>query len=83
MQLTVLNEPIEVRVDFRGGSAVPRLFRRNGEVHKVERVHAAWKDTEGQFRIYFYSVGAAGAVYQLRWRTQDNLWYLDHVIVEG
>jgi len=83
MQITALNEPVEVRADFRGGAAHPRLFRRKNEVYKVNRINAVWKDTEGQFRIYFYSVESGGSIYQLRWRTQDNLWFIDHVIVEG
>jgi len=83
MQLTKLDEPIEVRADFKGGSVTPRLFRRQDGTHKVEKIHAVWRDTEGQFRLYFYSVECEGTVYQLRWRTQDNLWFIDHVIVEG
>ena len=83
MQITDLDDPIEVRADFKGGSVRPRLFRRNGALYKIESVHAVWRDTEGQFRIYFYSVEVEGTVYQLRWRTQDNLWFIDHVIAEG
>ena len=82
MEVTELNEPVEVRADFRGGTVLPEVFRRNGEDFAVHRVHAVWRDTEGEFRLYFYAVEAAGAVYQLRWRTQDNLWFIDHVIIK-
>jgi len=81
MQQTELNEAVDVRVDFRGGEAAPRSFRREGRIYIINRLHAVWRDTEGEFRLYFFCVEADGALYQLRWRTEDNLWFVDHVIL--
>lgn len=83
VQIEQLNEPVKVRADFEGGRARPILFKRGRKVFRVERLAASWEDREGGARIFYYSVEAEGAVYQLSWRVQDNLWYVDAVMMEG
>jgi hypothetical protein len=83
MQIEHLNEPIKVRADFEGGRARPLLFKRGIKVFRVERLAASWEDRDGGARIFYFSVESEGAVYQLSWRVQDNLWYVDAVMMEG
>ena len=83
MQVEHLNECIKVRADFEGGRAVPVLFKRGSKVFRVERLAASWEDRDGGAKVIYYSVESEGAVYQLSWRVQDNLWYVDAVMLEG
>ena len=83
MHVESLHEPIKVRVDFEGGCARPLLFRRGSRVYTVERLAASWEKRDGGARVLYYSVESEGAVYQLSWRVQDNLWYVDAVMMEG
>jgi len=83
VQVEYLNEPIKVRADFEGGRARPVLFKHAGRVYAVERLAAAWEDREGGARVLYFTVEAAGAVYQLRFQTADGLWYLEAVMMDG
>jgi hypothetical protein len=83
VQVEYLNEPIKVRADFEGGRARPVLFKHSGKIYAVERLAASWEDRDGGAKVLYYSVESEGAVYQLSWRVQDSLWYLDAVMMEG
>lgn len=83
MHIEHLNECIKVRADFEGGCARPILFKRASRVFRVERLAASWEDRDGGAKVCYYSVESEGAIYQLSWRVQDNLWYVDAVMMEG
>ena len=83
MQVENLNERIKVRADFEGGTTRPILFKRGVRVFRVERLAATWEDRDGGAKVCYFSVESEGAVYQLSWRVQDNLWYVDAVMLEG
>ena len=83
MQIEHLNERIKVRADFEAGQARPILFKRGDRIFRVERLAASWEDRDGGARVLYFSVESEGAVYQLSWRVQDNLWYVDAVMLEG
>jgi hypothetical protein len=78
-----IHEPIKVRADFEGGKAQPLLFKRNAHTFRVERLAASWEDRDAGTRVCYYSVESEGSVYQLSWHVQDNLWFLDAVMMEG
>jgi len=83
VHIEYLNGPVKVRADFEGGRARPLLFKRGRQIFRVERLAASWEDRDGGARILYFSVESSGAVYQLSWRVQDNLWYVDAVMMEG
>jgi hypothetical protein len=82
MHIEYLNERTKVRADFEGGRAQPVLFKRGNRTLRVERLAASWEDRDGGAKVFYYSVEAEGAVYQLSWRVQDNLWYVDAVMMD-
>ena len=77
-----LNEPVKVRADFEGGVIVPLAFKRNGKTFHITRVNTSWKDREGTFVRYYFSVEAEGTVYELHLDSGDMGWILDRVCVE-
>jgi len=83
MVVEEINEVVRVRADFAAEAITPRAFRRGGRVYTVAKVNARWEDRTGDFKRYYFSVEAAGNVFELHLDSRDMLWHLDRVCLEG
>lgn len=79
-----IDEKIEVRVDFAGGVATPRLFRLGSRLHRVRRVNAHWTKRAGRRCIHLFAVTTESHdAYQLRFDGEQLGWHADAVICDG
>ena len=83
MLIEEIDEPIDVIALFHGGKLRPIRFQWNGRTYPVKAVHSSWEDREGIHRRCFFSLAAAGSTYHIHLRTQDLLWVLDRVVLDG
>ena len=83
MRREELHEPVKVRADFSGGEVTPLAFKHNARAHKVERVNARWTSGPPGARVHSFSVEAGDETYELSLRTQDMMWFLEAVTLEG
>jgi len=83
MRVEKLNESVQIRADFKGGTISPILMRRGDRKHRVESVNGRWVDREGESTRYFFAITTdSGDVFQLFLRTQDMTWHLAAVMLE-
>jgi len=82
-QVEWLHEAIVVRADFRGGTIVPLLFRRQQQTFRIDRVNAAWQQRETDCRRYCFSVQVNGDIFELHLDGRDMQWWLERVCLEG
>jgi hypothetical protein len=81
--IETLDEPIKVRADFTGGIITPLAFKRKGQTLTVDAVNARWEERRSHVKIYFFSVEAAGNVYELHLDSGCMGWRLDRVCLDG
>lgn len=82
MKVELIQEPVKVRADFSGGVISPLAFKRNHETYRIERVNCHWRDKQGQEISHYFSVLAAGDVYELRLRLSDMTWWIERVMLD-
>ena len=83
MRVEKLNEPVQIRADFRGGNITPILMKRGDRKLKVSSVNGRWVDREGKTARYFFAVTTdTGDVFQLYLQTQDMTWHLSSIMLE-
>ena len=86
MQVTELNDPIKVRVDFSsGGKVTPRLFTHGPRTFRVKRVNTRWEDRDANYKALRLTVTVTESddVFQLCFREKDLTWVLEKVMLPG
>lgn len=72
-----LNEPVNVVARFRDGKFEPTRFVWNGRMHKIAGVTGRWATSEGQYRVYHFSVVSdTDAYYEIEMNTRNMEWLL-------
>lgn len=72
-----LNEPVNVLVRFIDGKFEPTRFSWNGRMHKISDVTGRWATTEGNYKIYHFSVVSdSQTYYELSLQTRNMDWTL-------
>jgi hypothetical protein len=84
MQLVEIGESVKVRSDIGGGRIVPLMIRRGENVYRVKQVNASWEDRDGSGKTYYFSVTTQnGDILKLSLKSEDMLWRIESVILEG
>jgi len=83
MQLEPIQEPIAVQATHTSGRIAPDLFIWRSRTYPVETVNGQWEDRDGIHRRFHFSVQAAGNTFYIYLRTEDMVWILDQVILDG
>ncbi len=83
MDIVDLGDSVRVGAIFEeSGKIKPVWFAYNGRRLAVERVTYAWKDRDGDVKIYHYAVKVGGTVYELALDTSVLSWRLERSYVE-
>jgi len=72
----LINEPIEVWASFAKGKLRPMRFHWRGRAYPVRGVELSHFTQKGSTKLYFFSVAASGAIYQLIFNSQTFGWRL-------
>ena len=72
----LLNDPVEVTVDFCGRHVRPTSVRWAGRAYAVERVNLVHTAREGAKRIYYFSVSNNTNFMKLKLDTEMLEWRL-------
>jgi hypothetical protein len=79
MGQTRVHEGVDVYVVFANGGVVPRAFRWSGRTYTVDQVHQRWSGRNGEVRLFYFAVSAAGNAYKLCFNAQELQWMLEEV----
>jgi len=76
-------EPIAVEALHRGGRVFPQAFVWKLRTYPIETVNGQWTDRDGSRKRFHFRVQAAGNTFYIYLRTEDMVWMLDQVILDG
>lgn len=74
MSYEAIGEKIEVLGDFKGGSVIPRAFKLNRRIFKVNKVHLSYQERDGKFINYYYSAETDKGLYKLKFNNGSLIW---------
>ena len=72
----LLNDPVEVTVDFRARHIVPTCVRWEGRAYAIEHVNLVHTAPEGTKRVYYFSVSDNANFMKLKLDTEMLEWRL-------
>jgi len=70
----LLNEPIGVTVEFAGKRVRPTHVHWNGQKYNIRNVNLVHSTTEGETRIFYFSVSNDTSFLKLRLDTSTLEW---------
>ncbi|OPZ87894.1 MAG: hypothetical protein BWY76_00244 [bacterium ADurb.Bin429] len=79
MGQTRVHEGVDVYAVFANGQVAPRAFRWSGRTYTVDQVHQRWTGRNGEVRLFYFAVTAAGNAYKLCFNAQELYWMLEEV----
>jgi hypothetical protein len=83
MAVEEVDEVITVRADFLGGKITPRMFKRGGNVYRVDAVNSLWQSRDGWYPCHHFSVQVGDDGYVLKFTTSDMLWRIEKIVLPG
>jgi hypothetical protein len=75
-----LNEKIEVLAYFKNARIFPKSFTWNDRQYPVEKITYNWQERLGSAQVNYFSVIAAGQIYQISFNNSTFRWQLDKLI---
>lgn len=78
----LLNDPVEVQVDFQGRRVRPTHVRWGGRTYAMQRVNMVHTTREGTKCIYYFSVSDTANFMKLRLDTETLEWRLVEIYSE-
>ncbi len=73
------NDLIEVLVQFNAAKVIPRYFKWQGKTYKVDKINLVHKKTDGNDKIYYFSVSDNANYFRLAFFTRDLSWRLEEL----
>lgn len=78
----ILNDPIDVTVDFIGNRVRPRAVRWGKRTYPMQTVNLVHGAREGTKRIFYFSVSDASHFMKLRFDTESMQWRLVEIYTD-
>lgn len=78
----ILNDPIDVRVDFVGNRVRPREVRWGKHSYPMRSVNLVHGAREGNRRIFYFSVSDETNFMKLRFDTESMEWRLVEIYTD-
>jgi len=78
-----IQEPIVVYATHQDGRVFPQSFVWQLRTFPVDAINGQWEDRDGGFKRFHFSIQSADETYYLYLRTEDMVWILDQVILDG
>lgn len=78
----LLNDPVEVVVDFRARRVKPTSVRWGGRTYAMQRVNLVHTAREGTKRMYYFSVSDNSNFMKLKLDTETLEWRLVEIYSE-
>lgn len=78
----ILNDPIDVTVDFVGNRVRPRRVRWGKHVYPMKKVNLVHGAREGKKQIFYFSVSDSANFMKLRFDTETMEWRLVEIYTE-
>lgn len=79
----LLNEPIEVLVEFKGKRVKPRRIRWSNNIYDISTVNLVHSVQEGTKKVFYFSVSDATNFMKLRFETESLEWRLVELYTDG
>ncbi len=78
----LLNDPVDVHVDFSGRRVRPTCVRWGARDYPMEKVNLIHSTNEGETKIFYFSVSDKTTFMKLRLDTQNLEWRLVEIYSE-
>jgi hypothetical protein len=79
----ILNDPIDVTVDFVGNRVRPKQIRWGRHTYPMHQVNLVHNAKEGNKRIFYFSVSDKSNFMKLRFDTESMEWRLVEFYTDG
>lgn len=79
----ILNDPIDVSVDFIGNRVRPKSVRWGRHIYPMKRVNLVHNAREGNKLIFYFSVSDKTNFMKLRFDTENLEWRLVELYTDG
>ncbi|PIQ67715.1 hypothetical protein COY25_02795 [Candidatus Uhrbacteria bacterium CG_4_10_14_0_2_um_filter_41_7] len=79
----LLNEPIEVLVEFKGKHVKPRRIRWGNNIYDMNAFNLVHGVLEGTKQVFYFSVSDATNFMKLRFETESLEWRLVELYTDG
>ena len=79
----LLNDPIDVSVDFSGNRIRPRRVIWDRHAYDIRSVNLVHRAREGSINIFYFSVSDANNFFKLRLDTERLEWRLVELYTDG
>ncbi|RMD51019.1 hypothetical protein D6827_03035 [Candidatus Parcubacteria bacterium] len=78
----ILNDPINVRVDFTNNKVRPRLIKWGSSLFAIHRVNFIYQNKEGEHTIFYFSVSNNQYYLKLKFNPATMQWNLMEIYGE-
>lgn len=82
MSVEVVNEPVEVRVDFCAKRVIPRVMNWNNKNYPIHRVNMIHSARHGASKLFLFSVSDKTNYFKLQLDTDNLEWRLIEMYAE-
>ncbi len=72
----LLNEPINVTVNFAGRRIQPTTVRWGTATYPIKRINLVHRTKEGDVRVFFFSVSNTTSFMKLKFDTETLQWFI-------
>ncbi len=79
----LLNDPIDVTVEFSNNKAHPKQVRWDNHVYEMKTVNLVHGAREGRKQIFYFSVSDSANFMKLRLDTETLEWRLVELYTDG
>jgi len=79
----LINDPIDVIVNFAGKRVAPKVFKWNGKEYPVKQVNLVHHGKEGNKHIFYFSVSDLTNYFKLRFDPEFMEWRIVELYTDG
>ena len=79
----ILNDPIDVQVEFVGNRVRPKHIRWGNKTYRMDKVNLVHGAKEGFKRVFYFSVSDRANFMKLRFDTESMEWRLIELYTDG
>jgi len=76
----ILDVPIEVKAEFKGGRVFPLSFTLSNKKYPIERITYNWQVHQGQAVVHYFAVISAEVIYQISFNNTSLGWRLEKIL---
>jgi len=80
MDTTIIDEPVDVGAIFGKNKIRPKWFLWHGRKYPVKETTYTWQDTEGEAKIFHFTVTDGATLFELSLNQKTLAWRLEQTM---